>query len=131
MKMRDLLTQAVDTVEAQAEAIEVLKKQASEAANAPAFSDELLKQTAEKLVESELLNKESSDNLVQSFRDNPEQALLSLQKLASHYGKRESAPKSLGKPAGSIKKSAAATAESTGDLAESDKAWNRDFGNEA
>jgi len=130
MKQREFLTQVIDTVEAQADAIAELQKQAAESGSKPVFSDELLERTAEKLVQSELLSKEASENLVQSFRENPEQALLSLQKLAAHFGKRESAPQSLGQPA-RIKKSAApASAEGTDTRPESDKAWDRDFGNE-
>jgi len=130
MKQREFLTQVIDTVEAQAEAIVELQKQATESDSKPVFSDELLSRTAEKLVQSELLSKEASENLVQSFRDNPEQALLSLQKLAAHFGKRESAPQPLGQPARINKSAAAATAEGTDARSESDKAWDKDFGNE-
>jgi hypothetical protein len=130
MKQREFLNQVIDTIEAQAEAIDHLQKQASEAANTPAFSDEVLKQTAEKLVNSELLSKEASENLVQSFRDNPEQALLTIQKVAGLWTKeRENAPQSLGKPR-KINKSASANADNKDDRSESDKAWERDFGNE-
>ncbi len=131
MKQREFLNQVIDVVEAQSEAIEVLRKQASDAENKPAFSDEVLSQTAEKLVQSDLLSKEASENLVQSFRDNPEQALLCLQKAASQLAeKSESTPQPLGK-ARKIVKKASANADDKDDRADSDKAWDRDFGNEA
>jgi len=130
MKQREFLTQVLDTIEAQAEAIEVLQKEATMARNKPAFSDEVLKQTAAKLVQSELLSKEASDNLVQSFREDPEQALRSLQKLAGEFAKRTSAPQPLGKPA-RINKSAAATVKTDDKRPESDKAWEASFGSGA
>jgi hypothetical protein len=131
MNQREFLNQVIDTVEAQAEAIDHLQKQASEAANKPAFSDDVLNKTAEKLVTSKLLSKEASENLIQSFREDPEQALLSLQKVAGLWTKeRESAPQSLGKPR-NINKSASANGDNKDDRSESDKAWERDFGNEA
>ena len=130
MKQRELLTQVVDLIEAQQDAVAELRKEAAEAKNKPAFSDEVLDQTAEKLVSSELLSKEASDNLVQSFREDPEQALRSLQKLAAEFGKRNSAPEPLGKPA-RIKKSAAAIADNGNARPESDKAWEASFGSGA
>jgi hypothetical protein len=131
MNQREFLSQVIDTLEANAEAIGVLKKQASDAANKPAFSDELLEQTAEKLVDTDLLSKEASENLVQSFRDNPEQALLTIQKVAGLWTKeREKAPQSLGSPR-KIVKSASANADNKDNRPESDKSWERDFGNEA
>jgi hypothetical protein len=131
MKQREFLNQVIDVVEAQSEAIDVLKKQASDAKNTPAFSDEVLSKTAEQLVNSDLLSKEAAENLVQSFRENPEQALLSLQKVASLLvEKRESAPQSLGK-ARKIVKKASANADEKDDRPDSDKAWESDFSNEA
>lgn len=132
MKQREFLNQVLDTVEAQAEAIDELQKQASEASNKPAFSDKLLEQTAAKLVESELLSKEASDNLVQSFREDPEQALHGIQKLAGELSKRNSAPTPLGQPS-RIKKSAATNADSKDAQGkpESDKAWEASFGSGA
>lgn len=130
MKQQEFLNQVIDYVEASQEAIEELQKEAAEAKSKPAFSDATLKQTAEKLVESELLSKEALENLIQSFRDDPEQALLSMQKLAGEFAKRASAPKALGKPA-RIKKSAAATADEKDDRPASDKAWEHSFGIEA
>jgi len=130
MKQREFLTQVIDYVEASQEAIAELQKEAAEAQTKPAFSDEILERTAEKLVESDLLSKEASENLVQSFRDDPEQALLTMQKLAGELSKRASVPKSLGRPA-RIKKSAAATADEKDERPESDKAWETSFGSEA
>lgn len=131
MKQREFLNQVIDTLEAQSDAIDVLKKQASDAKNKPAFGDEVLSKTAEQLVNSELLSKEAAENLVQSFREDPEQALVSLQKVASLWTKeRESAPSSLGKPR-KIAKKASANADDKDDRSDSDKAWDRDFGNEA
>jgi hypothetical protein len=129
MNQRDFLTQVIDYVEASQEAIGVLQKEATVAKSQPAFSDVTLERTAAKLVESDLLSKEASENLIQSFREDPEQALLSLQKLAESFAKRASAPSTLGKPA-RIQK-AAAKAPAKDDRPESDKAWDSSFGIEA
>ena len=67
MKQREFLTLVVDTVEAQQEAIDELRKEAAEAKAKPAFSEDVLSQTAEKLVAAELISKEAADTLVQSF----------------------------------------------------------------
>jgi len=129
MKQREFINTVIDYVEASQEAIAELQKEASEANAKPAFSDQVLAQTAEKLVESDVLSKEASDDLVQSFREDPDQALLSLQRVVSKFTERESAPtNSLGHTA-KIKKSAAKASKK--DLAPSDKAWEEGFGNGA
>jgi hypothetical protein len=127
MEMREFINQVIDQVEASQEAIAELQKQAAEAEAKPAFSEEVLSQTAEKLVESGLLSKRASDDLVQSFRESPDQALLSLQKVVNKFAAREDAPASLGAPS-KLKKNAAKADPSK---PESDKAWEAGFGNGA
>ena len=129
MKQREFINLVIDQVEASQEAIAELQKQAAEAQAKPAFSEDVLEQTAEKLVESELLSKEASGDLVQALRENPDEALLSLQRLAGAFRKRESAPANLGGPAKMRKKAATKAADDK--RAESDKAWEEGFGNGA
>jgi len=128
MKKREFINLVIDQVEASQEAIVELQKEAAEAKAKPAFSDEILEQTAAKLVASKLLSKEASDSLMQSFREDPEQALLSLQRVAENTTKHDSAPQSLGAPV-RIKKVASTT--DTPSKPESDQAWESGFGNEA
>lgn len=126
MNQREFVTQVIDTVVAQQEAIEALEKKASEASAAPAFSSDVLKETADKLVASKLLSKEASDDLMQQFRTNPDEALLSLQKVVDHFSKSDNGVENLGQPA-RLPKTASEKKSGEG-KAESDKAWETGFG---
>lgn len=122
MKTREFLSNVVDYVEVSQEAIAELQKKASEAESKPAFSDVALTQTAEKLVKADVLSKEAADHLVQSFRENPDKALQSLQRCADEMMRRSGErTDSLG-GADPIKKNASKKQPSQ-PQAESDTAW--------
>jgi len=127
MNTRELLENVVDYVEVSQEVIADLRKKAAVASAKPAFSEDVLKQTAKKLVARNLLSKEAAETLVQSYPENPDQALLSLQRLADEFGKRESdsAPRPLGTPAPLAKQ--AADAAGGQNKAASDEAWEQSW----
>ena len=88
MMTREFLEHVVDYVEVSQEAMGELQKKAALAESKPAFSDNALTQTAEKLVKAEVLSKEAADHLVQSFRETPDKALQSLQRCADEMMRR-------------------------------------------
>lgn len=123
MNTREFLSNVVDYVEVSQEAIADLRKKAEEAESKPAFSDDALTQTAEKLVNADVLSKEAADHLVQSFRDEPDKALQSLQRCAEEMMRRSGdRSDSLG-GADPIRKKAAKKETSGQSKAESDAAW--------
>jgi len=123
MNTRDFLSNVVDYVEVSQEVIADLRKKAAAAERKPAFSENVLTQTAEKLVKADLLTKEAADHLVQSYRDNPDKALQSLQRCADELMRRSGErTDSLG-GAAPISKKAAKKATSGQPKAESDAAW--------
>jgi hypothetical protein len=125
MNMRDFLNNVVDYVEVSQDAIATLQKKASEAEATPAFSDDALTQTAEKLVKADVLSKEAADHLVQSFRETPDKALQSLQRCADEMMRRSGdRVDSLG-GADRIQKKAGK--KSSGQQAESDAAWEESW----
>lgn len=129
MKTREFLELAVDYVEASTEAMAELQKRAEEAEAAPAFSEDVLKQTADKLVKADMLSKTAAETLVQSFPENPDQALHSLQRLAEAAISEKSGDqplRSLGAPVKPIAKKAA-QAGGDGEKRVSDEAWEQDW----
>jgi len=126
MKMQEYLEGVVDYIEVSQELIGDLQKKASEASSKPAFSDEALKQTAEKLVKAGVLSKNAADHLVQSFPENPDKALQSLQRCAAELFKRASQPaRPLGAPETVLTK--LASADSTETKPESDTEWEESW----
>ncbi len=127
MKTREFLENVVDYVEVSQEAIAELQKKASEAESTPAFSDDALTQTAEKLVKADLLTKEAADHLVQSFRDEPDKALQSLQRCADEMLRRSGERNTSLGGADPIRKKAAKKETSGEKKAESDAAWEESW----
>ena len=111
MDTREFLSNVVDYVEVSQEAIAELQKKAAVAERKPAFSDDALTQTAEKLVKADLLTKEAADHLVQSFRETPDKALQSLQRCADEMMRRSGERTTSLGGAAPIRKKAAASSQ--------------------
>jgi hypothetical protein len=121
MESREFLSNVVDYVEVSQEVIADLRKKAAQADSKPAFSDGALTQTAEKLVTADLLTKEAAEDLVHSFRANPDKALQSLQRCAEEMMRRSGERSTTLGGADPIRKKA--SKKSSGKKAESDAAW--------
>ena len=118
--MREFLSAVVEYVELTDQTIGGLRKQAS--AKAPAFSDEALTKTADTLVQAGLLSPRAVETLVQSFREAPDKALDSLQKVAA-----QSAPSARGKEIGTPAVRPNRRTDGTQKQRESDRQFEKDF----
>jgi len=118
--MREFLSAVVEYVELTDQTIGGLRKQAS--VKAPAFSDESLTKTADMLVQAGLLSPRAVDALVQSFRDAPDKALDSLQKVAAQL-----APSARGKEIGTPAVRPNRRTDGTKQKRESDRQFEIDF----
>ena len=119
MEAREFYNGVIDYVEQTQGIINDLQK--------PAFSDDVLQKTAETLVGAKLLSEESAEVLMQSFRDNPDKALESLQKVAAE---RKPAPQPvtemIGSPANIQKESKQVS--KADEVRESDQKFLEGFG---
>jgi len=127
MKAKEFYNSVVDYVELTDGLISELQKKADDANAAPAFDEEALKKTAEVLVSADLLSRDQSEVLIDSWKKDPNRALDSLSKVASKLKAPEDRPSGMiGSPAGHRKEAAAKTPTSSERA--SDKAFLEDFG---
>lgn len=86
--MRELAANIVEYIELTSEIIEGLQKKAADAAKPkPVFSEALLQEAGQTLVDANLLSKEANERLTQAFRDSPDKALQCLIKVAKQQQK--------------------------------------------